>query len=288
MVLVHGLDAQLAVERGQFGHGLRQRFELWHDGPLQIVFVEAHAVHGDAERDGGPQEQLGVRLVGAEHVGGDHGHLELALGKRVDELRQFVGGLGRFDVAPAADGGLDAVAAHRGDGVGQLVVAHRLHELDEHAEGILLLAGLGGAERQAAGQGCAGGQGAAQKLASLQRVTHAWLAPGPSVAAHSRVRVSITVGGGASCKCFRCERGCGWAGGSWRGGSQVDSSSPRRVNTADDTKGGRRQARTTLWGPLPVDAGPSTGNRWEREFAWFSRPERGGYGFGFRRKNVGS
>ena len=117
VILIDGLNAELAVERGELFECRANRLQLLHHGLLEIVLVKPHAIHRDAKLRGRAQNRLGVRLVGAEHVGSDHRDFQVPLGQRVDELRQFVDGFSRFDFAAAADRGFDAVEANVRDRV---------------------------------------------------------------------------------------------------------------------------------------------------------------------------
>ena len=90
------------------------------------VFEPTPAVVADAETGDGFENRAGVRGIGVDDVGGDHGHFELMLANCSDERRQVFRRTRGFDVTAGANCDIDTVEAHFGSGAGEFDALEKL------------------------------------------------------------------------------------------------------------------------------------------------------------------
>ena len=167
VILEQGLDADFVAELDEvfdFGaHGL----ELIPDGLVEVVLVIEHAEALHTEAGGGAEDGLGA-LVGADLVDarGQDGEVQVSLLEFADELGEFVLDALGFDVAFGANGGFDAIDAHFGGDVGDLVEGQALEMFGEEAKFVACALAGGGGER-----GNGGGERAGEGGSGLEEVT---------------------------------------------------------------------------------------------------------------------
>lgn len=118
VVLINGFDPELGGEGDEVFQLGTELIELGTDGLLEVILIVAHAEAFHPVRGGGAEDLLGGLLVADFVDGGRHdGELERFRLERFDQFWELVRDSLGYDMTAGTDGALDAVEAHRGDGL---------------------------------------------------------------------------------------------------------------------------------------------------------------------------